>query len=31
MIRKEFPNAFADGIEGLVVNPVRIKSYKLIA
>lgn len=31
ILRKEFPNAFADGIEGLVVNPIRIKSYKLVA
>jgi putative transposase len=29
MIRKAFPNAFADGIEGVVVHPVRVIPYKL--
>ncbi len=27
ILRKEIPNAFANGIEGVVVRPVRIKSY----
>jgi IS605 OrfB family transposase len=31
IIRKEFPNAFADGIEGVVVHPIRITPYKLSA
>ena len=31
IIRKEFPNAFADGIQGVVVSPLRIdlKGYRL--
>jgi len=29
IIRKEFPNAFADGIQGVVVRPVRVTPYKL--
>ena len=29
ILRKAFPNAFADGIEGVVVSPVRITPYKL--
>lgn len=29
IIRKEFPNAFADGIEGVVVRPLRINPYKI--
>lgn len=36
IIRKEFPNAFADGIEGVVVRPLRVNlkefnSYKKVA
>ena len=31
IIRKEFPNAFADGIEGVVVRPLRITPYKTAA
>ena len=31
IIRKEFPNAFADGIEGVVVRPLRITPYKKVA
>jgi putative transposase len=27
ILKKEIPNAFADGIEGIVVSPVRIKSH----
>lgn len=29
IIRKVFPNAFADGIQGVVVRPIRITPYKL--
>lgn len=29
IIRKVFPNAFADGIQGVVVRPIRINPYKL--
>ena len=29
IIRKEFPNAFADGIQGVVVRPIRVTPYKL--
>ncbi len=29
IVRKEFPNAFADGIEGVVVRPIRVTPYKL--
>lgn len=29
IIRKVFPNAFADGIQGVVVPPIRITPYKL--
>jgi IS605 OrfB family transposase len=29
IIRKAFPNAFANGIEGVVVHPIRINPYKL--
>jgi putative transposase len=29
--RKEFPNAFADGIEGVVVRPIRVTPYKTVA
>lgn len=29
IIRKVFPNAFADGIQGVVVRPVRVTPYKL--
>ena len=31
IIRKEFPNAFADGIEGVVVRPLRVTPYKTIS
>lgn len=31
IIRKVFPNAFADGIEGVVVRPIRLTPYKLAA
>ena len=31
IIRKVFPNAFADGILGVVVRPVRITPYKTVA
>lgn len=27
ILKKEIPNAFANGIEGVVVHPIRIKSY----
>ena len=30
IIRKVFPNAFADGIEGVVVRPERLTSYEQI-
>lgn len=29
ILRKAFPNAFADGIEGVVVRPVRVTPYKI--
>jgi len=29
IIRKAFPNAFANGIEGVVVRPIRVTPYKL--
>jgi len=29
MCLKAFPKAFADGIEGVVVHPVRVIPYKL--
>ena len=29
IIKKAFPNAFADGIKGVVVRPIRINPYKL--
>ena len=29
IIRKVFPNAFADGIQGVVVRPLRVTPYKL--
>ena len=29
IIRKVIPNAFADGIQGVVVRPIRINPYKL--
>jgi putative transposase len=29
IIRKTFPNAFADGIEGVVVHPIKLTPYKL--
>jgi len=29
IIRKVFPNAFANGIEGVIVHPIRITPYKL--
>ena len=29
IVRKVFPNAFADGIQGVVVRPIRITPYKL--
>jgi putative transposase len=29
IVRKVFPNAFADGIEGVVVRPIRVTPYKL--
>jgi len=31
IIRKEIPNAFADGIEGVVVRPIKINLYKKVA
>lgn len=31
IIKKAFPNAFAEGIQGVVVRPVRITPYKLAA
>jgi putative transposase len=31
ILRKVFPNAFADGIQGVVVRPVRITPYKVAA
>jgi putative transposase len=31
IIRKEFPNAFADGIQGVVVRPIRVNPYKQVA
>ena len=31
IIRKEIPNAFADGIEGVVVSPIKINLYKKVA
>ena len=31
ILSKEFPNAFADGIEGVVVHPIRITPYQQIA
>ena len=29
IVRKVFPNAFADGIQGVVVRPIRVTPYKL--
>lgn len=29
ILRKAFPNAFADGIQGVVVRPVRVNPYKI--
>lgn len=29
ILRKAFPNAFADGIEGVVVRPLRFTPYKI--
>ena len=29
IIRKAFPDAFANGIEGVVVHPIRVNPYKL--
>jgi putative transposase len=31
IIRKAFSKAFADGIEGVVVHPIRINPYKLVS
>ena len=31
IIRKEIPNAFADGIEGVVVRPIKVNLYKKVA
>jgi putative transposase len=31
IIRKAFPNAFVDGIEGVVVHPMRVIPYKLVS
>lgn len=31
IIRKAIPNAFADGIEGVVVRPIRVNPYKQVA
>jgi putative transposase len=31
ILRKVFPNAFADGIQGVVARPVRITPYKVVA
>ena len=30
ILRKAIPNAFAEGIKGIVVSPVRVKTYKLV-
>lgn len=30
IIRKVFPNAFAEGIQGVVVRPVRVTPYKMV-
>ena len=30
IIRKEIPNAFADGIEGVVVHPIKVNLYKKV-
>jgi putative transposase len=30
IVRKVFPNAFAEGIQGVVVRPVRVTPYKTI-
>jgi putative transposase len=30
ILKKAIPNAFAEGIKGIVVSPVRVKTYKLI-
>ncbi len=29
IIRKAFPDAFADGIQGVVVRPIRVTPYKI--
>lgn len=31
IIRKEIPNAFADGVEGVVVRPIKVNLYKKVA
>jgi IS605 OrfB family transposase len=31
IIRKEIPNAFSDGIEGVVVRPIKVNLYKKVA
>ncbi|MGA9379113.1 MAG: hypothetical protein WBV73_10120 [Phormidium sp.] len=31
IVRKAFPNAFAEGIQGLVVRPVRVAPYKRLS
>jgi len=31
IIKKAFPNAFAEGIQGVVVRPVRVTPYKMVA
>jgi IS605 OrfB family transposase len=31
IVKKAFPNAFAEGIQGVVVRPVRVTPYKMVA
>ncbi len=31
IVRKAFPNAFVEGIQGVVVRPVRVTPYKMVA
>jgi putative transposase len=30
IVKKAFPNAFAEGIQGVVVRPVRVTPYKMV-
>ena len=30
IVKKAFPNAFAEGIQGVLVRPVRVIPYKMI-